>query len=261
MKDVLMWVGTVTLVVCGMALGAQALHAFGFVETDLPGEPPVVPYVSVNDGSGCTGDCRGVLLDGTHPGGDVIRERVLPPYKRSDWRHWLDADGDGEDARIEVLKEESHMPMVRFTDRGGSQRIRGVWKCPFTGEVFTTPSEPYFEDGKKKTRVFIDIDHRVPLEEAHLSGGHAWDVVKRAQYANDLDDPDHLVAVKAGANRSKGARDPASWMPKVNECGYAIAWVRVKERWKLTYDAAETTALLAAIGTCAPRFEDGDDDG
>ena len=44
----------------------------------------------------------------------------------------------------------------------------------------------------------MDINHLVPLKEAHESGGFAWDAAKRRDYANGLSDPNTLIAVDLG---------------------------------------------------------------
>jgi hypothetical protein len=68
-------------------------------------------------------------------------------------------------------------------------------------------------------------------------GGWAWDEQIREAYANDLEDPRTLVAVSASANRSKGDRDPAGWLPERDVCTYVGNWIAVKARWHLSVDA------------------------
>lgn len=77
-------------------------------------------------------------------------------YEREDWPHWLDADGDCVDARQEVLASESKGTVT--WDRDGCDVESGQWRDAYTGEVWRDPRD-------------LDVDHMVPLAEAHRSGG------------------------------------------------------------------------------------------
>lgn len=160
------------------------------------------------------------------------------PYDRRLYRHWTDDDRDCLDTRQEVLVAESRMP-VGF-DPAGCRVATGLWICPYTGGRVTDPSR-------------LDIDHLVPLKEAHRSGAHAWSPARRREFANDLADPDALVAVAASANRSKADRDPAGWLPAADRCGYVRRWVLVKAAWGLDMDAAEREAVRVQLRACAGR--------
>jgi len=120
------------------------------------------------------------------------------PYDRDLYGGWIDADGDCQNTRQEVLIAESLIP-VQFDSRG-CRVVSGEWLDPFTGQTFTNPGD-------------LDIDHFIPLAEAHRSGASRWIPQLRRQFANDLSWPGSLIAVSASANRSKGDRDPANWLP------------------------------------------------
>ena len=128
------------------------------------------------------------------------------------------------------------MGIIIFTDAGQCRVASGQWVAPFTGTVVTDPSK-------------LDIDHMVPLANAHRSGGHAWGADRKRAYANDLSNSAHLVAVTASANRSKGARGPEDWKPPDESywCQYATEWFEVKVEWELTVTPAEFEALVGMV--------------
>ncbi len=159
-------------------------------------------------------------------------------YVRDDWHaRWIDADRDCQNTRHEVLIDESLEPVT--LDARGCRVVAGKWLDPYTGRTFTDPRE-------------LDIDHLVPLAEAHRSGGAEWPRSRKRRFGNDLSSPDTLVAVSSRANRSKGARDPARWMPPnaAHHCEYVRRWVSVKRQWGLRMDAAEAEKIRQVRAGC-----------
>jgi len=177
----------------------------------------------------------------------ITAEVNTPKYKRSLYNHWIDADGDNEDARQEVLIAESLTEPALKIISGDSRVQSGLWAAPYCGYVTTDPGT-------------LDVDHMVPLKEVHLSGGYKWPPEKREAYANDLSDSKTLIAVKAGCNRSKGFKDPADWLPpnRAYWCTYLTEWVAIKQKWQLTMDQAEVDAVKEGFRVCG-KYKAGDE--
>lgn len=159
-------------------------------------------------------------------------------YDRKLWQHWVDDDHDCQDTRTEVLIAESY-ERVGFEDARSCDVATGRWQCPYTGELVREVH-------------LLDVDHLVPLANAHRSGASRWTPAKRRRYANDLDHPEHLVAVGYAANRSKGDKGPEAWLPPSEDyrCTYVSEWVEVKQRWALTMTDAEALAVRRATALC-----------
>lgn len=121
----------------------------------------------------------------------------------------------------------------------GCDVVSGRWVDIYTGQAFTDPS-------------LLDIDHMVPLANAHRSGGAGWDAGQKRDFANHLAITDALVAVSASANRSKSDRSPDQWLPPNGfiHCRYATAWVDVKYEWALTVTSAERDKLQEILTGC-----------
>lgn len=163
----------------------------------------------------------------------------LPAYNRSDWGNWRDEDSDCQNARQESLIAESTIA-VSFRNSSHQCKVaQGHWLTPFSNVVVTTPSE-------------LDIDHMVPLKNAHLSGAWVWTAETKKSYFNDLSYENQLIAVTAFANRSKGARGPEQWKPENDSywCQYAQDWIAIKLDWGLSANAEEWSALEEMIETC-----------
>jgi hypothetical protein len=160
----------------------------------------------------------------------------LTGYSRDLFRLWIDADGNGCDARKEVLISEAR---VKPTVLAGCRLSGGRWWSAYDNLYITDSGS-------------LDIDHFVPLSEAWQSGAWRWSATTREAYANDLGYPLSLIAVTASTNRQKSDQDPAEWLPAFREyrCTYVATWIAVKWRWRLTIDPAEQVALRLGITGC-----------
>ena len=174
----------------------------------------------------------------------VIREvsSSIPIYDRDDWSHWSDDDGDCQNVRHEVLQDET-FETVTFTTSSNCYVDTGKWYGVYTATYYYSASE-------------LDVDHFVPLKNAHDSGGYEWSLSKKKEYANFLEDSDHLIAVQSSANRSKGANGPDNWKPENTDywCEYAYDWIRIKDTWGLTATQSEWDALVSMIVTCPAGY-------
>ena len=162
----------------------------------------------------------------------------LPEYDRGTWRHWTDEDGDCQNARQEVLIVESSIA-VTFQSEDRCRVATGLWEGPYTGTTVDDPGN-------------LDVDHMVPLENAHRSGGWQWSRERKREYANYLGYENHLIATTSGANRSKGSKGPEKWRPPLEDywCTYATDWVSIKNEWGLTVTEDEYVALSEMLATC-----------
>lgn len=155
-------------------------------------------------------------------------------YNRASFKHWIDADKNGCDTRAEVLIEEA---IVKPKIGPKCKLFGGKWLSSYDGKIITNASQ-------------LDVDHLVPLAEAWRSGAWKWTSAQRQAYANDLDNPEALVAVTLSTNRSKGDKDPSLWLPSKEECSYVENWVAIKNRYSLTFDEKEANKLVSLLNGC-----------
>ena len=167
----------------------------------------------------------------------VAPSSISTAYNRDDYLpDWADANGDCISTRHEVLIIESLTAVTMSSN--GCTVLSGMWLDPLTGLTFTNPSD-------------VDIDHHVPLAEAHDSGASLWPIAQKQAFANDMLMSEVLIAVDDATNSSKGARDPAEWLPPNSDyhCEYVRNWVEVKTAYNLSYDEAERAAIENILGT------------
>jgi 5-methylcytosine-specific restriction endonuclease McrA len=160
-------------------------------------------------------------------------------YNRDDYPHWKDLDGNARDTREEILIRDSLIPV---TLREDNRVASGLWICRYTGKVLRSPSD-------------LDIDHLVSLGEIDAAGAATWPIERRTAFAND---PDNLVAVASGANRSKGDKDAYLWLPpNIASCTwYLQARAKVWAKYGIETDPEEKKAVAFFADKC-PLHEQG----
>ena len=160
-------------------------------------------------------------------------------YNRGLFRHWLDVDGDGCDAREQVLKRDA---------------IGLAQVDPFRCAVVEADWISAYDGVKTSDRSTVEIDHVVALKEAWDSGAWGWNEAQRTAFANDTSDSRTLLAVSSSSNRSKSDRDPSNWLPSLRGyvCTYVSNWISIKARWNLSMDQSEWSRLNNLLsGQCA----------
>ena len=164
----------------------------------------------------------------------VVAEDKNTGYKRSAFKHWIDADRNRCNTRAEVLIEEA---IVKPKIGPKCKLTGGKWLSAFDGKTITNASQ-------------LDVDHMVPLAEAWRSGAWKWTAAQRQVFANDLENSEALIAVTRSTNRSKGDKDPSLWMPAKDQCVYTQNWISIKVKYSLTADPQEVEKLNSLVSTC-----------
>ena len=223
------WAGTLGLL--------AALLLTSACDVDLPGASPTatpVPPTAATTAPSPTATSGAQLVPAPTalPSGlPQLLVRAVPFNLPSD-------DGDCQNSRHETLVAESRIA-VTFTDEERCTVATGEWLDPYTGDLLTSARD-------------LDVDHMVPLANAHRSGAWDWDDARRRAYANDLSYANHLIAVTNSVNRAKSDSGPEEWRPPDQSywCQYAIDWATIKADWGLSATPAEWDALVTMAATC-----------
>jgi len=168
-------------------------------------------------------------------------EAEIPEYDRKEWSHWTTKDCINTREAV-LIRDAKQIEL----SEDGCEVLDGVWYDPYSGVTILDPSK-------------IDIDHYVPLKNAHESGAWEWDKEKKKEYANYLGNDYHLIAVSATENRRKGAKGPDEYLPPNEDyqCEYIKNWIEVKRDWDLeiTFDVNLKYEIDANEGLKSCTFE------
>ena len=155
-------------------------------------------------------------------------------FNTDDWNYELDADGDCQSTRQEVLVMTSRLP-VRFTNPRNCVVRTGEWIDEYTGERFEVAMQ-------------LDVDHVIPLMYAHTHGGDRWPPGKKLQFAND---PLNIVMVERREARRKRDRGPSRYLPREEfQCEYARLWEAIAEKYDLFIENRDRNAMNKILEGC-----------
>lgn len=168
-------------------------------------------------------------------GDDTESAPFVTLYDRDDWPHWMDADGDCQDTRAEVLIEASR-GIVTFREQAACNVSTGLWRDSYTGQEHRRARE-------------LEIDHLVPLRWAHGHGGDRWTRRQKETFANDMS---NLVPTAAAVNAEKGAKGPDAWLPPLvsYRCEYLERFVGIVGKYGLQFVEVEREALAGELVKC-----------
>lgn len=160
-------------------------------------------------------------------------------YSREQYgQAWFDTDRNGCDTRNDMLRRD-----LRDRDMKNWCKVLAGTRSP---DPYTGKKIRFVVGGASE----IDIDHVVALSDAWQKGAATWNAEQRLAFAND---PLNLLAVDAGANRSKGDGDVATWLPpnKSYRCDYVARVVSVKVKYQVWVTPAERHAMIRVLSGCA----------
>ena len=148
-------------------------------------------------------------------------------YNRKTWKHWTDHDHNCLDTRTEILKARSLIPVTM--NKKGCKVKAGKWQDYYFNETLIEAKN-------------VDIDHLVPLKNAHDSGGADWSFERKEKFAND---PENLVVTNKKYNRTKSSKGIDQWLPVELSytCKYVRQWIKIKTKYKLEIKPQEIVTI------------------
>ncbi|MGP5397665.1 HNH endonuclease family protein [Arthrobacter rhombi] len=153
---------------------------------------------------------------------------------------WKDPDGNNCAARQDILARD--MTNLKYKDSRHCLVASGTLADLYTGKTI------HWSIGSN----LVDIDHVVALKNVWISGGQKLSYNQRVAVAND---PLNLFSSDASANRQKGDKNAAEWLPsnKAFRCQYVATQISVKKKYALAVTAPEKAAMQRVLGKCTDQ--------
>lgn len=160
---------------------------------------------------------------------DTKEERIDPYYNRKE-------QYGGFKTGVVERAENRDVTNGQFEDSSGQSRaIGGDFIDPYTGDKVTVV---------KGDSNDTNVDHVIPLHEIEqsLDNENSLSHAEKVSIANDMD---NIQIVGASVNKSKSDQDPAEWLPSYepSQCTYVISIIKVKKKYDLNTDSAESRAI------------------
>lgn len=152
---------------------------------------------------------------------------------------WIDADGDCEDTRQEIL----HRDLDDVVSADGCTVDSGVLDTdPYTDTTIKFARGP-------ATSSDVQIDHVVSLGNAWITGARNLSQSQRVELAND---PLNLLAVDGPTNQAKSDKPADAWLPPNVDfrCEFVAIQIAVKAKYELWVTAPEKTAMTEVLADC-----------
>jgi hypothetical protein len=171
-------------------------------------------------------------------GGIPVQAERPRGYDREGWPHWLDEDGDCQDAGQEVLVVESLGPGSRrpgrLPGRVGpvARRLHGR-------------AEPRALLARRRS--LSAVGRGAPLGRVRVRSPPPGRVRQRPRGQPHPDRGEHV------GQQSKGDQGLEEWLPPdpSHRCRYVADWVAVKARWRLSMDERERVSVGNLLRSCA----------
>lgn len=171
---------------------------------------------------------------------EVAARGTMSDYDRDGlFGGWIDADGDCEDTRQEILNRD----LDDVVSADGCTVDSGVLDPdPYTDTTINFVRGP-------ATSSDVQIDHVVSLGNAWITGARNLSQDERVELAND---PLNLLAVDGPTNQAKSDKPADEWLPPNVDfrCEFVAIQIAVKAKYELWVTAPEKTAMTEVLDEC-----------
>lgn len=171
---------------------------------------------------------------------EVATRGTMSDYDRDGlFGGWIDADGDCEDTRQEILNRD----LDNVVSADGCTVDSGI----LNKDLYTDTTINFVRG--PTTSSDAQIDHVVSLGNAWITGARNLSQDERVELAND---PLNLLAVDGPTNQAKSDKPANEWLPPNVDfrCEFVAIQIAVKAKYGLWVTTPEKTAMAETLVGC-----------